>query len=169
MKSLYILRHAKSSWDEPELEDFDRPLNKRGKKAAPFMGRLMADRDIVPDIVVSSPAARARSTAELVAEASGFPAQLKFDERIYEASPQMLRQVVSELDEDAGSAMIVGHNPGIEGFVSYLTGSSERMPTAALAHIRLNIDRWADVDSGCGELQAVLRPKDEMKAFEAGG
>jgi phosphohistidine phosphatase len=165
MKKLFILRHAKSSWNDPSLADFDRPLNERGLNAAPFMGEVIAKRRFLPDVILSSPAKRAMETAMLVKEAAGSNAPIQYDERIYEASPQVLRQVVSELGEDKRSVMIAGHNPGIEGFVKFLTNSSERMPTAALAVIDLGIEQWKDVLQGCGTLQAVIRPKEEMKAF----
>ncbi len=90
-------------------------------------------------------------------------AQLRFDERIYEASPQSLLYVVSELPDEIDSAMLVGHNPGIEGFIGLLTGESERMPTAALAVIDLEIDEWRNAAVGVGILGEVIRPRDEMK------
>jgi len=104
-------------------------------------------------------------TATLVKEGAGSNAVIQYDERIYEASPQALRRVVSEIDEASQFAMIVGHNPGIEGFIKYLTDSSERMPTAALAVIVLGIKKWKDISPGCGTLEALIRPKEEMKAF----
>jgi phosphohistidine phosphatase len=167
MKTLYILRHAKSSWSQPDLADFDRPLNERGNEAAPFMGELMATRGYHPSIIISSPAARARRTADLVKASGGLEADLLFDDRIYEASPQSLRQVVSELDDRHSSAMLVGHNPGMEGFIRYLSGDVEAMPTAALAILTLNIDSWKSVNDSCGTLQAVHRPKDELKEKKA--
>lgn len=165
MKKLFILRHAKSSWDDPNLTDFDRPLNERGLNAAPFMGEVMAKRGFMPGTILSSPARRAMKTALLVKESAGSNAVVQYDERIYDATPQTLRQVVSELGEDQGSAMLVGHNPGIEGFISYLTGNRESMPTAALAVVDLKIDTWEDVSADCGELQLVVRPKEEMKTL----
>ena len=164
MKKLYILRHAKSSWERPDLPDFDRELNHRGLIAAPFMGELIARKEYLPDLIISSPAKRASQTAIIVKESSGSNAELKFDERIYEASLQALRQVVSEVGDETNSAMIVGHNPGIEGFIKYLTGKSEPMPTAALASVTLNISKWSDLFADCGDLQEVIRPKEEMKA-----
>lgn len=163
MKTLYILRHAKSSWDDASLADFDRPLNGRGERAAPFMGKLMRKKGLLPDVVLSSPAARAKSTAKLAAKSAELDGKVSFDDRIYEASPQSLRQVVSEVDKACDSAMLVGHNPGLEGFIRFLTGVDESMPTAALAVIELDIEKWNDLDNGCGELQAIFRPRDEMK------
>ncbi len=160
MKTLYILRHAKSSWDDANLSDFERPLNDRGLRNAPFMGKLMRKKGFEPAVIISSPAERARQTAMLVKDASGFSRDIRFDERIYEASPHSLAQVVSEIADANSSAMLVGHNPGIEGFIRFLTGDLEPMATAALAVIDLNIDKWNQVDDGCGKLQDVYRPKD---------
>lgn len=163
MKTIYILRHAKSSWSDTDLADFDRPLNDRGRQAAPFMGKLMAEKGYYPSIVLSSPAVRARQTAELVKDHSGMTAEILLEDRIYEASPQALRQVVSELDDAHDSALVVGHNPGMEGFIRYLSGAIEPMPTTALAVIKLKIDSWDAIGAGCGTLLTVYRPKDELK------
>ncbi len=161
MKTLYILRHAKSSWSYPELADYDRPLNDRGLSSAPFMGDLIAGKGYEPSIVLCSPAERAKVTAELVKEHAGIGAEIQFDARIYEASPNSLKQVVSEIDDSVDSAMLVGHNPGIEGFIRYLTNETEAMPTAALAVINTEIDTWAAISAGCGTLTTIYRPKDE--------
>ncbi|MBC7898498.1 MAG: histidine phosphatase family protein [Saprospiraceae bacterium] len=165
MKKLFILRHAKSSWDQPDLADFDRPLNHRGLIAAPFMGELIARKKYLPDVIISSPAKRARQTALLIKEAAGAAADIRYEERIYEASPQALKQIVSELDEDISSVMIVGHNPGIEGFIKYLTGRLEAMPTAALASIKLDLEKWSNLSSESGDLEEVVRPKEAMTSL----
>ena len=123
----------------------------------------MADMGYAPAIVLSSPAVRAKNTALLLKDAGGFDAELRFDDRIYEASPQGLCQVVAELDDEYASAMLVGHNPGIEGFIRFLTARNESMPTAALAVIELDIDNWSEINDGRGELNRIFRPKDEMK------
>lgn len=161
MRQLLLLRHAKSSWDDPALADFERPLNQRGERAAPFMGELMTREGLAPAVIVSSPAVRARSTAEAVTRA-GVSAQLVLDDRIYEASPQALRQVASELNDEFEVAMLVGHNPGMEGFIRLLTGEVEPMATAALAVIDLRIDHWDDLTAQCGKIRRVYRPKEEM-------
>ncbi len=163
MKRLLLLRHAKSSWEDASLADFDRPLNERGQVAAPFMGELITRRGLIPDVIVSSPAKRAAETASLVKENGGLNAPLRFDERIYEASPQSLLYVVSEFRDEIASAMLVGHNPGIEGFITLLTGESERMPTAAVAVIDLEIDEWRNAAVGVGILGEIIRPRDEIK------
>ena len=167
MKILFLLRHAKSSWDNASLADFDRPLNERGKNTAPFMGEVMTRREYTPSIVISSPANRAASTAKLVKESAGFNSDIRYDDRVYEASPNSLRQVASEIDDVLESAMLVGHNPGLEGFIRYLTGEIEAMPTAALAVIELNIDSWSEINADTGKLAELIRPKDEMKSLGA--
>lgn len=162
MKTLFLLRHAKSSWEDPSLADYDRPLNDRGRRAAPFMGKLMQEKGLVPDIILSSTAKRAWQTTELLKQAADFKSEITFDERIYEASPGSLQQVVSEIDGH-DSVMLVGHNPGIEGFIRYLTGKVEPMPTAALAIIHLSIDRWNEIKNDCGRVQQIFRPKEQMQ------
>jgi phosphohistidine phosphatase len=160
MKRLYVLRHAKSSWDDASLADYDRPLNDRGLETAPFMGRLMRERGYLPDAVLSSPASRARTTAKLASEAAGGRSPILFDERIYEASPQTLVKVLSTVDDNASSAMVVGHNPGMEGLVRFLTGETAAMPTAGLAVMDLDIENWNKIDQLSGKLVEVLRPKE---------
>ncbi len=157
------MRHAKSSWSEASLADIERPLNERGLRAAPFMGKLMHEKGYEPDVILTSSAVRSRHTAALVKEAGKLRGVLQFEPSIYEASPNGLRQVVSELTKTHKSAMIVGHNPGIEGFIRFLTGTLEPMPTAALAWIELDIDKWSETNDGCGTLQTIVRPKDVMK------
>ena len=164
MKTLYLLRHAKSSWTDTSLADFDRPLNGRGQNAAPFMGEVMARKGLLPDLIISSPAKRATQTAILIKESCGSNAPIQYDEKIYEASPQALKGVISQAGNDLESVMIVGHNPGIEGLINYLTGNLEPMPTAALAVILLDIAAWNKIDANSGTLQFVIRPNEEMKA-----
>ena len=163
MKTLYILRHAKSSWNDDLLADCDRPLNQRGLNAAPFIGEVMAREKILPDIFISSPAKSTTQTALLVKEASGSNAAIQYDERIYEASVQALKLVISQIAEQHETALIIGHNPGMEGLIQFLTGSSESMPTAALASVVLDIKAWDKIAEKCGTLQSVIRPNDEMK------
>ncbi|HMQ03196.1 MAG TPA: histidine phosphatase family protein [Pyrinomonadaceae bacterium] len=164
MKHLYLMRHAKSSWDDPSLADFDRPLNPRGLAAAPFIGEVLAGRGIVVDLILSSPARRARHTAELVRKSSGFACPLRFDERIYEASQRTLAAVVSELFDPIESALLIGHNPGFEGLLEYLSGNSSSMPTAAVAYIVLDVEKWAKISPSSGKLEWLITPKEELAA-----
>jgi phosphohistidine phosphatase len=168
MKTLYVLRHAKSSWENNDLADFDRPLNDRGEATAPFIGQVMKSDGFAPEIILTSPAVRARETARLVKESAGFNADIKYNERIYEASSQTLRHIAASMDDRFKSAMIVGHNPGMEGFVRFLTGNLEPMPTATLAVIDLDILGWEQITEGSGKLRKIVRPKDEMKARKNG-
>lgn len=159
MKTLLLLRHAKSSWKNPEQRDFDRPLNQRGLKAAPLMGRFMKKRKVTPELVVSSPAVRARMTAELVIESAELQTELRMDERIYEADVATLLKVVSQVDESAQTAVIVGHNPGLQELLKALTGEEHEFPTAALAQISLKLDKWSDIAEGSGRLKWLVTPK----------
>ena len=163
MKALLLLRHAKSSWKDSEARDFDRPLNQRGLKAAPAIGRLIRKRKLQPDLVLSSPAERARQTTQLVIEAAGLKTELRYDERIYEASVARLMGIVSELDDEAGMVMLVGHNPGFEELLEVLTGEAHKMPTAALACLELNLEKWNKVRAGAGRLEWLVKAK-ELKA-----
>ena len=110
----------------------------------------------------SSPARRAKETAELIKANAGIGGEIRFDDRIYEASPNTLRQVAAELSDDLDSALIVGHNPGIEGFIRYLSGQIEPMPTAAVAVIDLDIDSWRKIDHLTGKIVTIIRPKAVM-------
>jgi phosphohistidine phosphatase len=159
MKTLLLLRHAKSSKDDPALEDFDRPLNKRGKEDAKTIGKYISKKKLRPDLVISSPANRARQTTELVLKAADLKIDPQFDERIYEASAQQLLKVVSEIEEDASAVMLVGHNPGFEELFEVLTGETTRLPTASLACIELAVDKWKQVRPEIGKLKWLISPK----------
>ena len=160
MKTLFILRHAKSSWDNADLADFARPLNNRGLESAPLVGDMIRSNKFQIDTIISSPAERAERTAILVKEAAQIKADIQFDDRVYEASPRQLLQIASELDDSIQSAMIVGHNPGLEGLLKMLTKEIESMPTAALAVVDLNIDKWKQIHIDCCNLRILIRPKD---------
>lgn len=167
MKTLFVLRHAKSSWDNPDWSDFERPLNSRGLDAARFIGGLIYERRLAPEIVVSSPAKRAKQTAVLVKEIAEISKPVTFDERIYEASPLTLFNLIREFDDRRESVLIVGHNPGFENLVRILTGETVQMPTAALAKINLDVEKWSDIENNAGTLEFLIRPKEEMKKSTA--
>ncbi len=160
MKTLFILRHAKSSWDDANLADFDRPLNKRGFKTAPLVGETIRKNKFQIDSIISSPAKRAEQTAMLVKETAQIEAGIRFDDRIYEASPHRLLNIASELDDKISSVMLVGHNPGLEGLVKMLTQEVEPMPTAALAVVDLKIDNWKEIHPYCCNLRTLISQKD---------
>jgi len=163
MKTLLLLRHAKSSWKDTNARDFDRPLNQRGLKAAPAVGRLIRKRKLQLDLVLSSPAERARQTTQLVLEAAGLKTELRYDERIYEASSARLFEIVSQIDDEADIVLLVGHNPGLEDLLAALTGEARSFPTAALAFIALDIEKWNKVRAGGGQLESLAKPK-ELKS-----
>ena len=160
LKTIYLLRHAKSNWKDETLTDIERPLNERGRKAAETIGDLLKKEKIVPDLVLSSSAIRARETTDLVMQAGGLSSELRFDEHIYEATPQKLLEVVQQIDESKKNVLLVGHNPGFEQLLVLLTGSVERFATATLAKINLKAATWASVKRDSGDLEWIVRPKE---------
>jgi phosphohistidine phosphatase len=161
MKTLLLLRHAKSSWSDPTQSDHDRPLNDRGKRDAPRMGQWIQQQGLAPDVVVSSTARRAVETARKVAEHCGFGSAIDTEPELYHAHSEQYGSVLRRIDDEHQTALLVAHNPGLEEFLYDLTGASERMPTAALAQISLDIQRWSDpIGRHAGRLIAVWRPKE---------
>lgn len=163
MKTLLLLRHAKSSWDNPDISDFDRPLNSRGLEAAPAMGGVLYKNDLQPQKILSSPAKRAKQTAILIKETAQLEAKITYVEGIYEASPLRLLSIVSEIEDKVESVLLIGHNPGLESFVKMLTRESYEMPTATLVRIELNVESWQDVTVNRGKVSLYVRPKDILK------
>jgi len=160
MKTLYLLRHAKSSWKDASLRDFDRPLKGRGREAAQRIGQRLALEKLREPLVICSPAARARETAELVLQSANLSVAEQFDERIYEASLRDLWQVVTEIPNEKDVALLVGHNPGFEELLAFLTGEHRRMPTCALAKIGFEAASWKDLKGGEGKLESFVVPKE---------
>lgn len=150
MKTLLLLRHAKSSWSNPGLADIDRPLNKRGKRDAPRMGALLREQDLIPDIILCSPTVRARKTAKAVSEGSGYEGEIKIHADFYPGDPDTFIETFYSLPDQIDSVMIVAHNPGLEELLYVLTGESARMPTSALAQVSLPIDKWFELDDESG-------------------
>jgi len=169
MKRLSVLRHAKSSWGDPSLEDFNRPLNERGWKAARRMGRELAERKMHFDLVLASTAARVRETIDGVQKTYDFAAPIKFEPGIYEASESTLLSLVRELPDYVEALLLVGHNPGLERLLAELTHDDEhglrrriagKYPTAALAIVELPAQHWASVKPGSGEILELILPKE---------
>ena len=168
MKTLYLLRHAKSDWGDSSLKDFDRPLNERGWKAAKAMGEEMRERDLMPDAVLVSPAVRTRETLARVQEGFGQTFETIEERAIYLAETETLVELVRRAPAQASRMMIVGHNPGMHELVLTLAGGptelrdevAHKYPTAALAEINFDVDDWPDVEPGAGLLKSFVKPRD---------
>lgn len=159
VKTLVLMRHAKSSWDSPGLVDHDRPLNDLGKQDAPRMGRRLVERGIEPDVIITSTAERARSTAALVAGELGTPARrIIADERLYAASVDTMLRVIRSLDNRLAVAMLVGHNPEMTELATRFSKAAEAMPTAAIAVFTFDAASWADVRTATSAGRAAAAP-----------
>jgi phosphohistidine phosphatase len=160
MKTLLILRHAKSSWKDDGLEDHDRPLNRRGEDDAPRMGRLLRDRNLEPDLILSSTASRAHQTTERAVAGGELSCPVELHERLYHAGPGELVEILRASPDECGRVMLVGHNPGLEALVAGLTGTAQHLPTAALAQIELEIDGWTELEiTGRAQLANLWCPR----------
>lgn len=164
-KILYLLRHAKSSWTDHNLSDFERPLNKLGTQQTLQIAAILAAKDALPQVIISSPANRAFSTAKAMAAAIGSDApRIGSDKRIYEANIQTLMYLIQELDEDIRNILIVGHNPGLSYLVNTLSQKKVApLPTCTLIQLRLNISQWNELKAECGELLSVDVPKRDTR------
>ncbi len=161
MKTLLILRHAKSSWKDEALSDHDRPLNKRGKRDAPRMRELVREKGLTPDLILSSTARRALATAEAAAETCGYDGDVRGLHGLYSFGPEPYLAALIGLPDHCECVMLVGHNPAMEELLEVLTGEYLRFPTAALAHVELPVDHWQDLDEEIeGKLIDLWRPKD---------
>lgn len=169
MKRLAVLRHAKSSWDHPNIKDSDRPLNKRGRKAARAVGKELKRRKMRFDFVIASPAVRVRETLDELLEGYGGTLDVHFDDRIYETSEETLLEIVRDLPDDAKQPLLAGHNPGLERLVVGLTHDDDqglrnriahKFPTGALAVVNLPASSWAGVATGSGEIAELILPRE---------
>lgn len=169
MKTLTLLRHAKSTWDDPVARDFDRPLNRRGKNSARTIGREMRALGLEFDHVIASPAVRVIETLAYVAEGYGRPIEPAYDKRLYLASTAMLIELIQATGDAAETLLVVGHNPGLESLALQLTRATDnglrseievKYPTATIAQIALPVDRWKDVGQGIGNITRFIRPRD---------
>jgi phosphohistidine phosphatase len=146
MKTLFLVRHAKSSRDDPSLPDRERPLNDRGLDDAPRMGKRLSKRGVKPDLLVSSPALRALTTAQLIADEIGYARKnIAVDERLYASSPDDLLAVICALDDKLGRVMLFGHNPEFTDLAHRLSSEDIDMPTCAVAEFLFDAKVWADV------------------------
>ena len=169
MKRLTILRHAKSSWNDPHLEDFNRPLNERGWKSARRVGRELEKRGVKFDLIIASPAARVRETIDGLTEKLALNVEIRFEPRMYAASEEMLLAIVRDIRESSHTPLLVGHNPGLQQLIVALTHNDgdelrrsveRKFPTAALAQVELPAHRWIEVAPGTGKITDLILPKE---------
>lgn len=169
MKRLSLLRHAKSSWDDPVERDFDRPLNGRGRRAAHRMGQFLHDEGMAFDLIVASPALRIKQTVEGLEAGLGARMACQWDRRIYMASSVILMDLVQETDDAVGHLLLIGHNPGLEDLALNASighesparaAVAEKYPTAAYAALEFPVARWAAVREGGGTITRFVRPRD---------
>ena len=170
MKTLFLFRHGKSSWDDPGLADFARPLSGRGRRAAKLMGEYMAHSKWVPEVVLCSSATRARQTLEFALQAWSSPKpEVRFQRNLYMADADTLLQQTRRIDNSTSSILLVGHDPGMHDLALQLAGKTEdiylkrlarKFPTAALAVFTFPFGRWDKIAAGTGEMIAFVRPKD---------
>lgn len=165
MKMLYLIRHAKSSWDYPDLHDFDRPLGARGLKDAPFMAQMIRDEGVVPDQLVSSPAKRAYSTAVFFAQAQGIQADdIVQNKKIYHAYAEDLLRIVKDWPDEWNTVFLFGHNPTFTSVANYFAEDYiDNVPTCGIVGIQLEADKWAEVRKREGKVNQFWYPKQFKK------
>jgi phosphohistidine phosphatase len=167
MKNLYLIRHAKSSWDDPEQADIERPLNKRGIKDAPNMARRVKEKRVTPDVMITSPATRAYETCIAFAKILDFDKdKIKTEKRLYHADEDQILKVIQDLKDrdrdDEEVVLLFGHNPGLTEFANVLLDENiDNIPTCGVVKAQLNISRWKDARFGCGTLAFFDFPKNK--------
>lgn len=160
MKTLILVRHAKSSWDEPGLPDRDRPLNDRGKRDAPRMGEQLARHDVKPDVILSSPAARALATAQFIARKLDYKrADIRVDDRLYAVEADDLLQVIREIGDKQKCAMLVGHNPELTDLAHRLSSKITHMPTCTVAVFAFDAKSWSGMGNDAPESVVLYTPR----------
>lgn len=161
MKTLYIVRHAKSSWADLSLSDFDRPLNDRGERDAPRMGKRLKEKRVVPGLMLSSPAKRALATCRKIATILGYPEEkIKTDRNLYHADGDTILNTIRSISDKHNVVLLFGHNPGLTDFVNELLDAHiDNVPTCGIIACRLNIDSWSDVAWRKGEMLFFDFPK----------
>jgi phosphohistidine phosphatase len=166
MKTLFLLRHAKSQRKNETLPDFERLLTGRGKRTAETVGRYLRSDGRVPQLILSSPAVRTRETVELVMKAAKWTTEVRYDQRIYDADGIHLAEVVAQIENDRKVALIVGHNPGIEELFLLLTGNGDQIPAGSMAKLRIKTTKWANAVDKRATLEWLLTPGEMESALE---
>lgn len=161
MKTLYIIRHGKSDWNDPTLNDFERPLNKRGTENAPFMGKLLAHNNIHPDLIVSSPAVRAKMTAKEIAKKVGYDTkEIVYDEGLYMADANTIEEILKQISSSKKTVFLIGHNPGITLFADYVSGYEiDNIPTCGIVCVTLSNNGWKSLGKSTAKFVSFEYPK----------
>lgn len=159
MKKLYIIRHAKSDWEDLTLKDFDRPLNSRGEDDSPFMGKLLNEKEVLPDAILSSPALRAKKTAQKIAKEINFTKPILYDKKIYEASVQTLESIVKSIDDKYDIVFLLGHNPGLKMLAESIVGLEGNIPTSGIVEVEFDCKKWSEISSKNAKLISFDYPK----------
>ncbi len=159
MKTLYIIRHAKSSWKDMSLDDCDRPLNKRGKRDAPVMGKRLKKKNVVPDIIISSPALRAKTTAQFIAKEVGYNKDIEFKEEIYESNIHILDNILKNIDDRNSITFLFGHNPDLNMLAEEYVDFDENIVTCGILKIEFDCDKWQDISHKNAKMISFDYPK----------
>lgn len=161
MKTLFLIRHAKSSWSSPELSDIDRPLNERGKNDAPLIGNVLKNNSVSPDIIFSSPAVRVLTTAKIIAKIVAYPTKkIIIKPEIYEASVSDLLRIINSIDNNYNNVMIFGHNPGLSYLSNYFCNNfRNNLPTCSVVQLQFEINNWIEVTENSASLIKFEYPK----------
>lgn len=161
MKTILLMRHAKSSWDEKEEDDRDRPISKRGKKNAEDIADLLKDEKLKPDLILSSAALRARQTADVVIDEMKYHGDICYVNKLYMGEVEAYAQQLQSLGDELQMVLIIGHNPSLSTLLQMVTGKVQALPTSAVAYLTVPIDSWKDFNlEAQGELVNLWRPKD---------
>ncbi len=161
MKTLLLMRHAKSSWKDDSLNDHERPLKKRGRKDAKLIAKVIDKKDLVPDLILCSTAVRAKETAEIVVEKLGYEKEIRYMRDLYMCEPEDFIEILQSLENSFEKVMLVAHNPGLEAYLQIVDGEIEALPTGGLAYMALAVDDWADLTiESMGDLIGFWNPKE---------
>jgi len=161
MKTLFLMRHAKSSWKDDSLDDHERPLKKRGKKDIKLIAKIMKKNNFDPDLIITSSAIRAKDTADLLAEALGYKGKIIVSDDLYMGEPADYMKILKNIKDKYNSVLMVGHNPGLEAYLQIIDGEIEALPTAGLGHLVLAIEDWSEITlETMGDLVGFWKPKD---------
>ncbi len=161
MKTLLLMRHGKSSWKDESLEDHERPLKKRGRKDSKRIAKAILAKELLPDLILSSSAQRAKETVDIVAETLDYKGRIVLSDELYMGEPQAFIDILGNLTEDYHTVLIVAHNPGLEAYLQIIDGEIESLPTAGLGYLVLVLDNWKDISlDTMGDLIGIWKPKE---------